>query len=61
VEKHIPKKKSGSELHAKELDKFYDLCFTAIKSVDFSKIKCFIVASPGYIKEGFKDYVKKQF
>jgi protein pelota len=59
VEKNIPKKKSGSEFHSKALKDFYDLCFQRIINVDFSKIKCFIIASPGFIKDEFYEYIKE--
>lgn len=59
VEKNIPKKKSGSDYHIKLLKEFYELCFQKIINVDFSKIKCFVIASPGFFKDEFYEHVKE--
>jgi len=59
IEKNIPKKKSGSEFHDKTLKQFFELCFVALLSVDFEKIKGFIIASPGYVKDQFFEYIKE--
>lgn len=59
IEKNIPKKKSGSEFHDKTLKQFFELCFVALTGVDFEKIKGFIIASPGYVKDQFFEYIKE--
>lgn len=59
LEKNIPKKKSGSEYHDKVVKQFFEICFVALVNVDFDKIKGFIIASPGYIKDQFFDYIKE--
>lgn len=59
IEKNIPKKKSGSEFHDKTLRQFFELCFVQLVSVDLEKIKGFIIASPGYVKDQFFEYIKE--
>lgn len=59
VEKNIPKKKSGSEFHDKTMKQFFELCFVTLMNVDFEKIKGFIIASPGYVKDQFFEYIKE--
>ena len=59
IEKNIPKKKSGSEYHDKNMKQFYELCFLALVNIDFDKIKGFIIASPGYVKDNFYEYLKE--
>lgn len=60
IERHIPKKKSGAEQHDKALTKFFESCFEAFIQIDFDKIKCVVIASPGFVKDEFWKYVEKQ-
>lgn len=57
IEKHIPKKKSGAEQHDKALDKFFESCFEYLMTIDFNKIKCLVLASPGYVKDDFYKFI----
>jgi hypothetical protein len=35
----------------KAMEKFYEICFDVLKSLDFEKLKCIIIASPGFVKD----------
>ena len=59
LEKNIPKKKSGSEFHDKSMRQFFEICFVALMTVDLEKIKGFIIASPGFVKDQFFEYIKE--
>ena len=60
VEKNVSKKSSGQEIYMKSLGKFFMDCYRAIRSVDFSQIKCFIIASPGFINQQLFKFVNEQ-
>ena len=58
----IPKKRKGfSNQHDKAVNKFYLQVLKAIcQHLDFSVIKCLIVASPGYVKDEFLKFAVKE-
>ncbi len=61
IDTTIPKKRTGSSNHSKALNKFYEAIYQAIlRHVDFSKIKCILCASPGYVKDDFFKYMLEQ-
>ncbi|GAB5363530.1 hypothetical protein AAMO2058_000891200 [Amorphochlora amoebiformis] len=49
----IPRKRAGSESrHSKALNRFYEDIYEAVvRHIDFSVVKCVIVAGPGFYKE----------
>mmetsp|Transcript_9704 Transcript_9704/g.14406 ORF Transcript_9704/g.14406 Transcript_9704/m.14406 type:complete len:96 (+) Transcript_9704:187-474(+) len=55
---NIPKKRTGSSNHSKALTKFNEAIYQAIlRHVDFAKVKCVLLASPGYVKDDFYKYM----
>ena len=60
IEKNISKKSSGDEVYKKSLGKFFQECYAAICSLDFSRIKCFVIASPGFLNDQLLRYVKAE-
>jgi len=61
IDTTIPKKRTGSSNHSKALNKFYEAIYQAIlRHVDFTKIKCMLCASPGYVKDDFFKYMSEQ-
>ena len=61
VDTNIPKKRSGSSHHSKAILKFYEAIYQAIlRHLDFMKIKCILIASPGYVKDDFFKYLCEQ-
>lgn len=61
IEKSIPKKRTGSSNHTKAVTKFYEAVYQAVlRDLDFSKIKCLLCASPGYVKDDFHRYMQAQ-
>lgn len=58
IETNIPKKRAGSSGHAKSIKKFYEAVYQAVlRHVDFTKVKCVLVGSPGYVKDDFYKYM----
>ncbi|KDO30272.1 translation factor pelota [Saprolegnia parasitica CBS 223.65] len=54
LETSIPRKRTGNTSHAKGMERFYDSIVQAIKRhVDFSLVKCVLLASPGFVKDDF--------
>ncbi|CAG9862948.1 unnamed protein product [Phyllotreta striolata] len=55
----IPRKRKGYvQQHEKGLAKFYDQVMQAIlRHIDFNIVKCVLVASPGFVKDQFYDYM----
>jgi protein pelota len=50
----IPKKRSGASGHDKAIQRFYSNLYVAIlKNIDFSKIKCVLIGSPGFVANDF--------
>jgi protein pelota len=41
------------------MEKFYEQTFAALITLDFEKLKCIIIASPGFVKDQFMEYVKE--
>lgn len=60
IDKNIAKKASGEEVYKKSIGKFFNEVYLAMKSLDFEKIKCLVIASPGFVNEQFMKYVKSQ-
>jgi len=62
VEVAIPRKRRGDcSQHEKGLNKFYDQCIQAIiRHVNFDVVKAVIIASPGFVRQKFFDYMYQQ-
>jgi len=59
IEVNIPKKRTGSSQHDKAINKFFEAVYQAIlRHVDFTKVKCILVGSPGFIKDDFFQYAQ---
>ncbi|CEF67537.1 Protein pelota homolog [Strongyloides ratti] len=60
IEISIPGKRKGySSQHDKALERFYKHISNAfIKTIDFDIVKCIIIASPGFYKDSFYDYLQ---
>jgi len=58
----IPRKRKGNcSQHDKSLLKFYDKIIQAIlRHVNFNVVKCVLVASPGFVKDQFYEYMLNQ-
>ncbi|XP_032513431.2 protein pelota [Danaus plexippus] len=58
----IPRKRKGFvQQHEKGLNKFYDAVMQGIlRHIDFSIVKCVILASPGFVKDQCFDYIMQQ-
>lgn len=60
IEKNIQKKSRDYSQQDKQLQSFYDTCSNAILSnVGFESLKCFIIASPGFIREQMLENLKE--
>ncbi|KAL1490746.1 hypothetical protein ABEB36_013393 [Hypothenemus hampei] len=59
IDVNIPRKRKGfSQQHEKGLVKFYEQVMQAIiRHIDFDVVKCVLVASPGFIKDQFHEYM----
>ncbi|XP_067884445.1 protein pelota homolog, partial [Heterodontus francisci] len=62
VETTIPRKRKGScTQHDKALEKFYESVLQGImRHINFVVVKCVLVASPGFVKEQFCNYMFEQ-
>ena len=61
IDMNIPKKRTGSSGHEKGVNKFYEAVYQAIlRTVDFQKVKCLLLASPGYVKDDFYKYIQTE-
>ncbi|XP_041347502.1 protein pelota-like [Gigantopelta aegis] len=62
IETNIPRKRKGMcDQHMKGLHRFYDQIIQAIlRHVNFDIVKCAIIASPGFVKDQFADYMFQQ-
>ena len=60
IEKNVSKKASGQEIYQKSLGKFFMDCYRAIKSIDMSQMKCFVIASPGFLNEQLLKFIGDQ-
>lgn len=58
----IPRKRKGFvQQHEKGLTKFYEAVMQGIlRHVDFNIVKCVIIASPGFVKDQFFEYMVQQ-
>ncbi|XP_058120287.1 protein pelota [Anopheles ziemanni] len=58
----IPRKRKGNvQQHEKGLAKFYDAVMQGIlRHVNFDVVKCILVASPGFVKDQFYEYMFQQ-
>jgi protein pelota len=58
IEQSIPKKRKGPSQHDKSLTNFFQKILDAIiKNINFEIVKCIIIASPGFTKDEFGDYL----
>ncbi|CAH2073560.1 unnamed protein product, partial [Iphiclides podalirius] len=62
IDMTIPRKRKGFvQQHEKGLTKFYDAVMQGIlRHIDFNIVKCVIIASPGFVKDQFFDYMMQQ-
>lgn len=62
IDMNIPRKRKGfCSQHDKGLLRFYDAVIQGIlRHINFDVIKCILVASPGFVKEQFCDYMFQQ-
>lgn len=62
IDMNIPRKRKGfCGQHDKGLFKFYDAIIQGIlRHINFEVIKCILVASPGFVKDQFCDYMFQQ-
>ncbi|XP_066595606.1 protein pelota [Prorops nasuta] len=62
IDQVIPRKRKGNiSQHEKGLIKFYESVMQGIlRHINFEIIKCIIVASPGFVKDQFMDYMVQQ-
>ena len=58
IEQSIAKKRKGPSQHDKSLNSFFQKILEAIlKNINFEVVKCIIVASPGFTKDQFADFL----
>ena len=63
IEQSIPRKRAGGAAlaHQKAMESFFEAVLQAvIRIVDWTIVKCLIVASPGYVKDDFFKFVMEQ-
>lgn len=62
VEMTIPRKRRGNcSQHDKALDRFYEAVMQGIqRHINFDVVKCVLVASPGFVREQFLEYMFRQ-
>lgn len=62
IEFAIARKRKGSvDQHGKTLNKFFDAVIAAVLThVDFSLVKCCILASPGFVRDNFFAYMMER-
>lgn len=61
IDMNIPRKRVGSSNHSKAVQKFYGAVYqAALRHVDFSKVKCLLLASPGFVKDDFNKYLQTE-
>jgi len=62
IEVNIPRKRRGNcTQHDKGLYKFYDQVIqAALRHFNFDVLKCILVASPGFVKDQFSEYMFSQ-
>jgi len=59
LEANIPRKRKGGEAnYDKSINKFFETILqTIIRHVNFAVVKCLIIASPGFLKDQFKEFL----
>ncbi|XP_029462626.1 protein pelota homolog [Rhinatrema bivittatum] len=62
VETTIPRKRRGNcSQHDKALERFYEQVMQGIlRHISFDVVKCVLIASPGFVREQFCDYMFQQ-
>ena len=64
IEPQIPRKRRGDVTqYEKGIQKFYEQILLALVNpnhINFGVIKCLIIASPGFVKDQFKEYLIKE-
>ncbi|KAJ3399675.1 hypothetical protein HDV05_001655, partial [Chytridiales sp. JEL 0842] len=59
IEVNVPRKRKGSSQHDKGMAKFLDQVYQGLLThIDFEVVKVLLIASPGFYREQFLDYVK---
>ncbi|GAM29193.1 hypothetical protein SAMD00019534_123690, partial [Acytostelium subglobosum LB1] len=58
----VPRKgRSSNDTHQKGLENFFNLLLQSIlRTINFSVVKCFIIASPAFVKDKFYQYMMEQ-
>eukprot|EP00591_Stephanopyxis_turris_P002622 CAMPEP_0195517838 /NCGR_PEP_ID=MMETSP0794_2-20130614/11778_1 /TAXON_ID=515487 /ORGANISM="Stephanopyxis turris, Strain CCMP 815" /LENGTH=413 /DNA_ID=CAMNT_0040646711 /DNA_START=62 /DNA_END=1303 /DNA_ORIENTATION=- len=57
----IPKKRTGSSNHSKAINRFYEAVYQGVlRHIDFDKVKCVLLASPGFVKDDFFKYLLQE-
>lgn len=59
IDVNIPRKRKGNcSQHDKGLTRFFEAIVQAIlRHINFDIVKCFIIASPGFVKDQFSEYL----
>lgn len=58
IEVSVPKKRAGTTRHEQGMQRFYQYVMDGIqRHIDFAKIKVVILASPGFLKDDFYQYM----
>ncbi|XP_012251512.2 protein pelota [Athalia rosae] len=62
IDQNIPRKRKGNvSQHEKGLARFYESVMQAIlRHVNFDIVKCVLIASPGFVKNQFMDYMLQE-
>ncbi|EGC36573.1 hypothetical protein DICPUDRAFT_87353 [Dictyostelium purpureum] len=62
IEVPVPRKgRSTNDNHQKGLEKFFDVILQSIqRNINFQVVKCFIIASPAFVKDKFYQYMMDQ-
>ena len=61
IELSIPKKRKGPSNHDKALSKFFGYVLDSIlKNVNFDVVKCFVIGSPGFVKDQFSTFINEK-
>lgn len=62
IETNIPRKRKGQcSQHDKAVTRFYDQVAAAVlRHMNFDVVKCVLIASPGFVKDQFFDYMIQQ-
>lgn len=62
IDMNIPRKRKGfSKQHDTGLTKFYEAVLQAIvRHINFDVVKCVLLASPGFVKDQFYEYMNQQ-